>query len=193
MLIVNADPARVETDLATGAVTCPDCSGTLGPWAHARRRSVRGEAGPVELWPRRGRCRSCGKTHVLVPEVAFLRRVDAAAVIGTALLAAAEGAGHRRAAALVVRPAATVRGWLRRARSAAERIRVHFSAWALALDPLVGPVAPGLSTLADAVEAIALAARALSLRLGPRPVWSVASALSAGTLLSNTNCPWPAP
>jgi len=76
VLIVSADPARVETDLAAGAVTCPDCSGTLGPWAHARRRSLRGETGPVELHPRRGRCRSCGKTHVLLPEVALARRVD---------------------------------------------------------------------------------------------------------------------
>jgi len=125
--------------------------------------------------------------------VVLARRVDAAAVIGTALLAGASGAGHRHIAGLIGRPADTVRGWLRRARAGAERIWVHFTAWAHALDPLFPPPVPAGSALADAVEAIGLAARAVSLRLGPRPVWSLASALTAGTLLSNTNCPWPAP
>lgn len=193
MLIVSADPDRVETDLASGAVVCPDCGGTIGPWAHARPRSIRGEAGPVRLHPRRGRCRSCARTHVLLPDVALTRRVDAVSVIGAALLAAAGGVGHRAVAVAVGRPADTVRGWLRRARAGAERIRVHFTSWAAALDPLAPPVEPGRSPLADALEAIGLAARAVSLRLGPRPVWSLASSLSAGALLSNTNCPWPAP
>ena len=193
MLIVSADPDRVEQDLASGAVACPDCPGTIGPWAHARRRAVRGETGPVVLHPRRGRCRGCGKTHVLLPDVVLARRVDAAAVIGAALLGGASGAGHRRVAALIGRPADTVRGWLRRARAAAEAIRAHFTAWAHALDPLLAPVTPAGSALADALEAIAIAARAASLRFGPRPVWSWAASLSGGALLSNTNCPWPAP
>ncbi len=38
-----------------------------------------------------------------------------------ALLAAAEGAGHRRAAARVDAPAGTVRGWLRAVRAAGLR------------------------------------------------------------------------
>jgi hypothetical protein len=193
VLIVSADPDRVETDLASGAVTCPNCGGVLAPWAWARRRSVRAETGSLVLRPRRARCRSCRVTHVLLPDVVFLRRVDVAAVVGAALLAAAEGAGHRTVATLVRRPAETVRGWLRRARAGAERIRVHFLAWTQALDPLAGPVAPAGSALADAVEAVAVAARAVSLRLGPRPVWSIASSLSAGMLLSNTSTPWPRP
>lgn len=193
MLIVSADPDGVERDLVSGAVACPDCAGTIGPWAHARVRVVRAGDGPVVVHPRRGRCRGCGKTHVLLPDEVLVRRVDAAAVIGTAVLAAAEGVGHRKVASRVGRPVDTVRGWLRRARAAAERIRVHFTIWAHALDPLLGPLAPAGSALADAVEAVAVAARAASLRLGPRPVWSWASSLSAGALLSNTNCPWPAP
>lgn len=193
MLIVSPNPDRVEADLAAGAVTCPNCSGTLRPWAWARRRFIRAGNGPLELRPRRTRCGSCGKTHVLLPDVVLLRRVDAVAVIGAGLLAGAEGAGHRWVAAALDRPASTVRGWLRRARVAAERIRVHFITWAARLDPLLVPPAPAGSALADAVEAVALAARALSLRLGPRPVWSVASSLTAGTLLSNTNWPWLAP
>jgi transposase-like protein len=193
VLIVSADADKVEADLAAGAVPCPACRGPLARWGHARRRMLRGGADPLALHPRRGRCRSCQKTHVLLPDVVFLRRVDAAPVIGQALLAAAEGKGHRRIARAVERPADTVRGWLRRARAAAERMRNHFSSWALALDPTLAPLVPAGSALADALEAIAVAARAASLRLGVRPVWSWAVALSAGTLLSNTNCPWPAP
>ena len=45
-------------------------------------------------------------------------------------------------------------------------------------------------TMADAVEAIAVAARAASMRLGPVPPWSFASAASGGRLLSNTGSPY---
>lgn len=193
MLIVSADPDRVETDLSTGAVACPACQGVLARWGWARGRLVRAEAGPLPLHPRRGRCRDCGKTHVLLPDVVLVRRVDAAAVIGAALLAAGEGAGHRPIARRLGRPGDTVRGWLRRARAGAERIRTHFGAWVHALDPALAALSPAGSALADAVEAIAVAARAASLRLGLRPVWSWASAMTAGSLLSNTNCPWPSP
>lgn len=193
MLIVSADPDRVETDLVAGAVTCPACHGVLARWGWARSRKVRIEDGPLALRPRRARCASCGVTHVLLPDVVLLRRVDAVAVIGAALLAGAEGAGHRPVARALGRPADTVRGWLRRARRGAARIRAHFSIWAHTLDPVLGPAVPAGSVLADAIDAIAAAARAASLRLGVRPVWSWASAMTAGTLLSNTNSPWPAP
>ncbi len=129
VLIVENDPAKVEADLVAGQVTCPACGGVLAPWSFGRRRSLRGEAGAVELRPRRGRCRKCRRTHVLVPDVALARRVDVVAVIG----------------------------------------------------------------LADVVEAIAVAARAASLRLRPRPAWCWASVLTAGHLLANTNSPWPVP
>jgi len=125
--------------------------------------------------------------------VVLLRRVDAVGVIGSALVMAAEGTGHRRIAGVVGRPVETVRGWLRRARLSAERIRAHFTVWARALDPLLAPLAPGGSGLADALEAMAVAARAAQLRLGLRPVWSLVSAMTAGGLLSNTNTPWPKP
>jgi len=193
VLIVSADPDRVETDLVAGVVACPACQGVLARWGWARRRHVRAEAGPLPLQPRRGRCRECKKTHVLLPDVVLARRVDSAAVIGAALLGAAGGAGHRPIARRLGRPVDTVRGWLRRTRASTARIREHFSAWAHALDPLLSPAAPAGTALADAVETIAGAARAASLRLGLRPVWSWASAMTAGALLSNTNCPWPAP
>ena len=190
VLIVENDPERVETDLAAGLVACPRCGGRLACWSFARRRTLRGEAGPLVVRPRRGRCRLCRSTHVLLPDVALLRRVDAASVIGRALMDAAAGAGHRRIAGRLARPASTVRGWLRRLRSAAARIAAHFVAWAARLDPNLGPVAPAGNALADAAEAIGVAARAASLRLGPRSAFSWMSALSAGRLISNTNSPW---
>ena len=65
----------------------------------------------------------------------------------------------------------------------------HFTLWAHRLDPNLGPIAPAPSVLAGAVEAVGVAARAASLRLGPRPAWSWASVLSGGMLLYNTSSP----
>jgi hypothetical protein len=193
MLIVGSDPERVELDLVSGSVLCPSCGGGLGGWGFARWRVLRAEAGVVALRPRRARCRSCRSTHVLLPDVVLARRVDVVAVIGAALVAAGAGAGHRRAAERVGRPASTVRGWLRRFRAAAARVTSHFTAWASRLDPMLVPAGPAGSPLADAVEAIGAAARAASLRLGPRLPWAWASALTVGRLLANTNSPWLAP
>lgn len=189
MLIVENNPAKVEADLAEGRVACPFCGGVLAPWSFARRRFVRSGTGPLELRPRRGRCRSCAKTHVFLPDVLVCRRVDVVAVIGRALVAAARGMGWHRVAVLVERPFSTVRGWLRRARAAGPWLAVHFLAWAHRLDPNLGPVHRAGGALADAVHAIGVAARAASLRLGPRPAWSWASVLSGGALLSNTTSP----
>jgi hypothetical protein len=127
---------------------------------------------------------------VLLADVVLGRRVDTVAVIGRALRAAADGAGHRKAAEVVGRPVSTVRGWLRRFRRVAERVAVHFAIWAHVLDPNLGRIDAAGSVLADAVEAIGVAARAASLRLGPRSAWSWVSVLTAGALLSNTSSPW---
>ncbi len=129
MLIVVDDPERVEADLLAGDISCPACGGTLGPWWFARPRKLRDEAGSLALRPRRGRCRGCKKTQVLLPDVSLRRRVDTAAVIGAALIAASQGLGYSKVADEVDRPFSTVRGWLRRAKPRAARIEVHFVAW----------------------------------------------------------------
>jgi hypothetical protein len=189
VLIVRSDPGRVEADLTSGAVECP-CGGVLGGWGFARWRVLRSEDGPVALRPRRARCRLCCSTHVLLPDGVLARRVDTVGVIGSALTHGAAGGGHRKVAEAVGRPASTVRGWLRRFRAAAARVAAHFLGWASSLDPMLQPVLPTGSPLSDAVEAIGVAARAASLRRGPRPPWSWASVLTVGQLLSNTNTPW---
>lgn len=193
MLIVGSDPSRVETDLLTGAIGCPSCRGVLARWGFARRRSLRGDEGPVRVRPRRGRCRSCRSTHVLLPDVALLRRVDTVAVIGRAVTARASGAGRARVAVELGRPLSTVRGWLRRFAAATARIATHFTVWAHRLDPNLGPVVSRAGTLLAALEAIGVAARAASLRWAPRPPWSWVAVLTVGRLLCNTNSPWLAP
>ena len=82
---------------------------------------------------------------------------------------------------------------LRRFAAGAERIRAHFTRWAHALDPTLASVVPTGSALADAVEAIGMAAGAAVRRLGPRPPWSLASVLTGGALLATRDDLWAAP
>jgi len=139
---------------------------------------------------------------VLLPVSVLARRADAAAVIGAALALAAAGLGHRPIAQLLGRPAATVRGWLRRFAARAGPVRAAFTALACALDPDPRLPAPGRSGLADAVAAIVAAAGAAARRWGQVasavPPWELASAVTLGQLLwpgaavelINTSCPW---
>ena len=187
MLTVGVDAARVEDRLVEGGLVCPGCGGELRPWGWARTRVLRDESGSVLLRPRRSRCGSCGVSHVLLPVFALLRRADAVSVIGAALAVAAAGAGARRAAAVVGRPADTVRGWLRRFAHRAERVRVVFTA--LLVKVGVDPVPPAamVSVFADAVAAIvgvSVAARSRWPGVGELPVWALAAAVSGGRLLA---------
>ena len=192
MIIVGNDLAEVESGLFAGGLGCPDCPGLLRPWGSARRRVLRCADGVQWRCPRRCRCAGCGRTHVLLSEDSLVRRRDEAVVIGSALVMKAAGAGDRQAADRLGLPAATVRGWFRRFARNAEAIRAWFTVLAHGLDPLLGAVSPTGTRVGDAVEAIALAARAGSLRLGLSMPWWFASRASRGRLLSNTGCPWAA-
>ena len=139
---------------------------------------------------RRSRCTLCAVTHVLISSDSLLRRRDGVEVIGAGLMLKATGSGHRRVASRLGVPVSTVRGWLRRFAVNAAMVRVWFTVLAHDLDPLLGPIGPGGSVVADAVEAIGVAARAAVLRLGPVSAWSFASSVSRGRLLSNTGWPW---
>jgi hypothetical protein len=167
-------------------------SPVLGPWRHGRERVLRCLVGDRLLRPRRARCRGCAGTHVLVPDMALLRRRDEVTVIGVAIEAKVAGEGHRPIARRLGVHADTVRGWLRRFAERAELIRAHFTRWTVALDPEIGAVLPAGSGIADALEAIAVAARAWVLRFGPGDPWRIASVLSGGVLLSNTSSLFPA-
>jgi hypothetical protein len=128
-------------------------------------------------------------THVLLPDVALSRRQDEVSVIGEAIEAKVAGEGFRRIAARLGAYPETVRGWLRRFVGRAEQIRAHFTRCAVALDPEQGRVLPAGSVIADALEAIAVAARAWVLRFESADPWQIAARLSGGLLLGNTSRP----
>jgi len=83
----------------------------------------------------------------------------------------------------------TVRGWLDRFVELAERLRAHFTNWALWLDVGLARIEPSGTALADAVTAVTVAAEAA----GSKSPWRFASAATAGRLLCNTSSPFPAP
>lgn len=188
MLTVEDRPVSVERRLAAGDLCCPGCGGRLARWGFGVARAVRGLGDAVARWrPRRARCRGCGVTHVLLPAAALSRRADLAEVIGAALAAKAAGAGHRRIAGWLSRPAETVRGWLRRFAVRAAGWRAVFTG--VLVEAGVDPVlpAPAGSGFADAVAAI-VAAGSVSARrwpvLGSVSPWVFASAVTAGALLA---------
>jgi hypothetical protein len=129
---------------------------------------------------------------VLLPDVCLLRRQDEVSVIGAAIVASVGGEGYRRIAGRLGVHADTIRGWLRRFRCGAELIRSYFTRCAVALDPELGAVMPAGGRVADAVEVIAIAARAWVLRFGLADPWRVASRLSGGELLATRApaCSW---
>jgi hypothetical protein len=194
MLTVGLDVDDVEARLRDRQLVCPDCDGVLAPWGWAVPRRVRADivsaAGGELVTPRRGMCGGCGRTHVLVPVSMLRRRADAVDVIGAALLDRAGGAGYRRVAARVGRPVSTVRSWLCRMSTNAERVRVAFTLLLHGLDDDPAPLAPAGSALADAVAAVGAAAAAVRRAWGVTVVvlsaWQVASALTLGRLLVPT-------
>ena len=132
MVTVGGSAESIESRLLSGVLRCP-CGGRLGPWAHARPRMVAMEGKLEEFWPRRGRCRRCGRTHVLLPAVLWSRRRYGALVIMTVLVLGAEAAAAGRAAARPwaagpgggrrMVPASTARSWRSRFASRAGVLR----------------------------------------------------------------------
>jgi hypothetical protein len=182
VLIVEADPLVVA---GVDGVVCPWDGSVLAPWGWARARWVRGIEGLVR--PRRGRCRSCGVTHVLLPATLLLRRADGVERIGAGLRLAADGVGYRRIGAVLGVPVDTVRRWLVRARANAGRVTAALTAAAMVLDPLarVGVGPPGV--LAGLVGAVGMYAAASRVRFGLAvnvAPWSSFSLLTGGRGLS---------
>ena len=195
MVTVEVDPVRVESRLAAGGIGCPTCrDGVLGGWGYARARQIEGLSDALR--PRRARCRSCLVTHVLLPVTVLVRRAYAAERIWAALTARAEGAGHRRIGVGLGVPAATVRGWLRRAAGRLEAMRSWFLG--LAVTAGVDVMIPDGSGCPwrDALAAVATATTAIRFRFGSDGLLGavtpdrVAVAASGGRLLAPG---WPSP
>jgi len=139
---------------------------------------------------------------VLLPVAGLVRRADAVVVIGAALAAKAAGLGHRRIAQRLGRPAATVRGWLRRFAARAEVVRGAFTTLACELTSEASVPGPAGGVVADAVAAVVAAAQAVVDRWGGQVIsvspWELAAAVTSGRLLApgrlmtagNTSCLW---
>lgn len=191
MVTVSPDPVRVESLLQAGELVCPSCSGgRLGPWGWARPRRV-GRRAEDRRWvrPRRSRCRACRATHVLLDARMLLRRMDWVEAIWRALRSAAAGMAGAWIARQHGVARSTVRGWLSRFAGAAERVRTHFTYWALSRDPGLSVIEPTYTPMGDAVAAVVVAAMAVR----AKSTWQFVSAATGGRLLCNTSTPWPAP
>jgi hypothetical protein len=181
---VTVEPEVLEADLAAGRVCCPGCGGPLSRWGFGRERELRVLQGVRSVRPRRACCQACQTTHVIVPAWSVPRRRDSAEVIGAALLAKAQGDGHRKIAARLGRPPATVRGWLRAFARRAEGVQSSALRWARTIDAQLESTTAGAgSSFVGAVDALGIAARAcrLSLRTRAGP-WELAVALTGGLL-----------
>jgi hypothetical protein len=123
---------------------------------------------------------------VLLPVRCLVRRADVVGVIGAALARAARGWGHRRIAAWLGRPPATVRGWVRRFRARAEGLRSGFTELLVGLDPLALLPEPAGTALADGVAAIVAVAVATVGRWGAAvsglSAWELAAAITSGAV-----------
>lgn len=110
------DAAAARQMLRARLLRCPDCRGVLRPWATARPRHVRQADGAQEhMTPDRARCASCRRTHVLLPASVVPRHAYGVGIIGSALLARAQGTARAAIARDLDVPAGTVRDWLRAA------------------------------------------------------------------------------
>ena len=92
VMTVRGPAGSVEARLAAGRLRSPCCGAVLARWGWARPRVVAMFTGPEECCPRRGRCRRCGRTHVLLPADLWSRRRYGAAVIMAVLVLAATAA-----------------------------------------------------------------------------------------------------
>ena len=189
MVTVEVDSARVESRLAAGELRCPSCvGGVLAGWGYARSRRVVGTAGSVR--PRRSRCRTCAVTHVLLPVTLLLRRAYAAQVIWESLSLRGHGQGYRQIAEQLRVPAATVRGWLRRAGGRLEAVRARFLMVAVRVGIDVTIPDERSSPWGDVVAAVNAAAAAIRQRFGPAGLVGAVTpaqvlvAVSGGRLLS---------
>lgn len=190
-MIVVRDEQLAQEALAEGSLRCPyrGCGDGVYRDGYARRRRVRTCAGGErELRPQRVRCHRCGRTNVLLPAWCVPGRSDDAETIGSALLAAAQGQGHRPIAAKLGRPATTVRGWLRAARGQVETLRAQaYTLQGRVESPSEERLVPAGSGLADALAALGAAAAAIKRFLGVdryrTTAWEYLVLITGGRLL----------
>jgi hypothetical protein len=196
VVTVRGSADRVESRLAAGLLRCPCCGGRLAPWGHARRRLIAVFARVEEFWPRRARCRGCGRTHVLLPADLWSRRRYGAAVIMAVLVLAAQAAAAGRVAArpwvtvpggrrLV--PASTARSWRSRFTARAGTLREQLARVLPLADPAGRVLVPAGSAGGDCLavlEAVTAGLRSRFPAVAAVTAHEVAAHLSGGLWLA---------
>ena len=198
MVTVRGSGESVEARLRSGLLACW-CGGTLRPWGHARPRRVATFAGPADEVPRRGICRDCGRSHVLLSALLLSRRRYAAPVIFAALALRAAGL---KVAAVGARlrlpvpggtggswsvPVSTASSWLSRFAGRAGQLRQAFLGLLPLADPQGRPVTPAGSVTGDALAALDAVTAGLRSRfpgLDKLAAHEVAAHLTGGMLLA---------
>lgn len=186
MQTVRGDEASVERRLCQGLLQCP-CSGVLGPWGWARERAIRTPAGTVAVKPRRGRCRSCGATHVLLPAWLFVRRAFAGALMWVCVLARAAGSKVAAIGSRFGVRASTVASWLRRITGRADWWRQVLMDVLARVDARVRRFVPARSALGDAVavlDAVLVALRGRDAQMATLTASELASHLTRAHLFA---------
>lgn len=175
--------------IEVGEQACPGCGQRLGGWG-GYWRWVRGPD-TERLWIRRCRCASCRRSHAVLPDFLFERRLDDVRVIGQALaLSIASNVGIRPIAERLGVPMTTVRDWRRRFRVNALMMVTALVALAVRLDP-----APVLLSGADhertAFEALGASWQRARVRFGERvpELWGYWSLISGGRALGTNRSP----
>ena len=172
-----------------GEQACPDCGQRLGGWG-GYWRWVRGP-GTERLWIRRCRCARCRRSHALLPDFLFERRLDDVQVIGQALaLSIASGLGMRPIAERLGVPMTTARDWRRRFQVNALAMVTAFVALAVRLDP-ASVLLSGRDHERTALEALGASWQRARTRFGERvpELWRCWSLISGGRALGTNRSP----
>ncbi|MGH3181451.1 MAG: hypothetical protein ACRDOE_06030 [Streptosporangiaceae bacterium] len=198
VMTVRGSAESVEARLRSGQLPCP-CGAALRPWGRARPRRIAAFGGLVLVRPRRGICRGCGRSHVLLPAWLLSRRRYSAPVIFSALSLAAAGL---KVAAVAARlrlpvpgrpgqwwhvPVSTARSWLSRFAGRAERLRQELMGLLPLVDPQGRAVTPSGSLSAGALaalDAVTAGLRARFAGLDTLAAHEVAAHLTGGLLLA---------
>lgn len=169
---------------------CPDCGLPLS-FRSGCDRHVRQAGLCQKIWLRRGQCRACGHSHVLLPSFLVSGRLDVVADIGAVTAGIVEGeAGVRPVAERAGVPHTTARDWVRRFGLRAGVLSAGFGALAVALGDVV-PLRLSADPTRAALDALRAAWTASLARVGLASVglWAFASLVTGGGMISTATNP----
>jgi transposase-like protein len=182
-----AEYASAGKEIEIPEQACPGCGKVLAPWSWYRRWARDG--GAHRIWVQRGCCRTCEKTHALLPEFVHERLLDAVEVIGTALELGVGGLGMRKVAARVGVPESTVRDWRRRYRERSPVLLQHLSEVALRLGAELGKVPPRVEQAVLVVLRVAWVRARERLPAMVPALWRFWNAVCGGRALARNTSP----